>query len=465
MALHTPVHYLRKRSAKKHSSKPTAATKISSRPYIQPQLSSPLFQLPAEIRAEIFSYALLAYPDPTKPFSRHTYYYRPSYTHTRRIATALLLVCRRVYLETSLLPLSLNTHIVYGGEASHAPPTYRAYLFPTNSLRTVQRDAIRKVHLFAQQYWLEDWNERDQWHDFCRSWQRQRRISTEINEDEDKGGQKNALEWENGGLEELRITIRHTDWWYYLLGSGSPLALDPRKVGRVRSRGWHSNYNNTNGDHDAESTTGDGFEEGSWGTRFIYLHGLRILELELETLESERAGLDGVVAIAASWRFPLGDGNVLVLDPTATKTQRWTGSANFKGAETPPQNHTPGTDVHTPSASNQRTSQQPLQGRRPTFIANFMGGRREGSVGSEEFRDLLEYYVVTLTWRARKREDVVSPEDEQGEENSEQSGLRNDGAARAQNQPSPPPPAPAIAGLANGPARAVGRDVIPSYWG
>ncbi|KAL9634464.1 MAG: hypothetical protein Q9164_004076, partial [Protoblastenia rupestris] len=272
----TPIQYFRRRTQKKRSSKPTLHPKIASLPsiLINPQSLSPLFtHLPAELRTMIYHHALLAHPDPRKPYTRHSYHYRPTHTHAPRISTPLLLTCRRIYLETSLLPISLNTHTIYGGETSHAPPNSKPYLFPINTLRTTQREAIREIHLFAHQYWLEDWNERDQWHDFCRSW---------------SGGP---------GPEKLRITIRHTDWWYYLLGARSPLALDPRRAGRAGSRSWtpHSS-------HPSRNLQEKGFEEGSWGTRFTYFCGLKVFELELETLESKKSEVVDVVTTARDWR-------------------------------------------------------------------------------------------------------------------------------------------------------------------
>ena len=283
------------------------------------------------------------------------------------------------------------------------------------------------------------------------------------------GGETEIANATVGGLEELRITIRHTDWWYYLLGSGSPLALDPSKAGRARARASRSSH--SNGERSASKTPGANLEEGSWGTRFAYFHNLKTLELELETLEAKREELDAVVAAASSWQFPLGDGNILVLDLNATKTEKWTGSANFKSTKSPSPTYVPGLEndnagaLVNPGAGQQ---QQQQQVRRPTFVASFRGGgsgRRADSVGSEELGEVLDYYIVILTWRARRPEDVIPAEaDEEGVEKSRESAAGSDGGVGMQNHPHPMP-TPAIPALANGPARAVGRDVIPSYWG
>ncbi|KAL9100571.1 MAG: hypothetical protein Q9163_004060 [Psora crenata] len=445
MPLTTPVEYLRRRSAKKRSAKPTCLAKIANLPYINPQLDSPLYsRLPAEIRTMVFEYALLAYGDPAKPYSKHSYHYRvPGYTHARRIATALLLSCRRVYMETSTLPLELNQHVVYGGETSHAPPSYRPYLFPKPSLRLVQRQAIRSVHLFAQQYWLEDWNERHQWHDFCRSW-------------------SNGLA---PGLERLRVTLRHTDWWYFLLGARSPLALDPRKAGRARMRERIT----TGGEGQVSGAgAGSGFEEGSWGSRFSYFHGLKVFELELETLQSKRAELDEVVALAPAWRFPLGDGRVLVMDDGRIERCHWIGSSRFKGLKAP--------DVE-PALQLQQAR------RAPTLTTSLRGGRQPSSTpqhsDSEDIigLDILNYYVVLLTWTAQasaERDSQVSSveEEKEDEEEAGNAGSRQDSRS-SDSAPIPHglsthtggPDGPVFADLTAEPARVAARNVIPSYWG
>ncbi|KAL9132110.1 MAG: hypothetical protein Q9217_000146 [Psora testacea] len=427
MSLITPVQYLRRRSARKRSAKPTCLAKITSREYINPQVGSPLFSLlPAEIRAIVFEHALLGYPDPKKPYLRHSYYYRPGYTHARRIATALLLSCRRVYLETSTLPIELNEHIIYAGEPSHAPPTYRPYLFPTTSLRAVQREAIRSVHLFAQQYWLEDWNERDQWHDFCKFWS------------------KDLAH----GPERLRVTLRHTDWWYYLLGSWSPLALDPRKAGRARTR------ESVTGADGRGSGSSRGFEEGSWGTRFSYFRGLRIFELELETLKGKRVELDEVVAIAPAWHFDLADRHVLVLDEDTIQKHEWTGSSRFSKA--------PDVEPGLPLRQGRRATLAGLRtGRQPSFMH-----RLESDAWGT---GTLDYYVVLLTWRAQapKEENNETIEEAQDAGHRQCSrdldtSLATYGAAAMQNGG---PGYPVNAALASGPARAAAKNVIPSYWG
>ena len=345
MAPSTPFNYLQRKRALKHASKPTAVAIITSRPYINPQIASPLFsKLPAEIRNHIFHYALLLYPDPEHPYSKHSFWYRPGYTHTRAITTNLLLTCRRVYLETDLLPVVHNEHVVWGVEKSRVPPGSTNYLLHDRHMKLSQRNAVRQVHLFTQQFWLEDW--KNQWLAFTTS-------------------------WPEGGPEKIKITIRHTDWWYNLLGENSPLALDPKRKGRARVGDWVPDD--------------QPYESGSWGSRFVNLAGLKKFEMELETVEAKRNELDTIVEKAQSWKFPLGNGNVLVMEGENIEKSTWTGSKHFKG-------------LSAPSVS---AGLQLRQGSTAGFSPFKSAPRSDAD--PEELRpgDTLDYYVVLLKWHAQ----------------------------------------------------------------
>ena len=340
--IQSPFRYIRRKHGVRKASKPTAVDKITNRPYINPQITSPLFALlPAEIRRQIFQFTLLSYPDESRPYSRHTYWYRPGYTHARVITTSLLLTCRRIYLETDLLPLTQNEHVFWGVERSRIPPYTSSYLLD-GTMRLSQRNAIQRVHLFTQQYWLEDW--KNQWLAFSQS-------------------------WPDGCPPNLKITIRHTDWWYNLLGENSPLALDPKRKGRAKGVDWVP---------EAEP-----FQAGSWGQRLENMKGLRQLELELETVEAKRAELDVIIGRAHTWKFLLGDGRVLVLDEGATRKDTWTGSRHFKGLNA--------TSVPAGLQLRQRST---------ASFASFSKRRVNSDPEILRPEDTLDYYVVTLTWRA-----------------------------------------------------------------
>ncbi len=366
--------YIKRKRAIRNAAKPTAVSVINTRRYINPQVTSPLFTiLPAEIRNVIFQFILQGHPDPNRPYSRHSFWYRPGYTHARKIATELLLTCRRVYLEIDLLPLVFNEHIIWGVERSRIPPQTSYYLLD-NRLKLSQRDAIQYVHLFTQQFWLEDW--KDQWLAYSQS-------------------------WPDGCPPRLRITIRHTDWWYNLLGENSPMALDPKRKGRARVGEWVGQK--------------EPFEPGSWGQRFMYMKGLREFTLELETVQSKRQELDIIVDMARTWRFTLGDGQVLVQDDESIARDTWTGSKHFKGFNVP--------DV-----------QPGLQLRQGSIASLSQTGKKRINFESEELApgDSLDYHVVCLTWRAQDPPEE-SGTDEETIESMDQIGVSTNNAVMAQH--------------------------------
>ena len=255
------------------------------------------------------------------------------------------------------MPVVHNEHVIWGVEKPRIPPGSTNYLLHDRHMKLSQRNAVQFVHLFTQQFWLEDW--KNQWLAFTTS-------------------------WPEGGPEKIRITIRHTDWWYNLLGENSPLALDPKRKGRARVGDWVPD--------------GQPYESGSWGSRFTNLTGLKKLEMELETIEAKRMELDTIVEKARSWKFPLGDGNVLVIDENCIAKSTWMGSKHFKGLNAP----------------NVSAGLQLLQGSTASF-SPFKSTPRSDTE-SEELGpgDTLDYYVVLLTWHAQPHseyEDVPTPAD------------------------------------------------------
>lgn len=239
---------------------------------------------------------------------------------------------------------------MWGVEKQRIPPGSTNYLFNDRLMKLSQRNAVQYVHLFTQQFWLEDW--KNQWLAFTTS-------------------------WPDGGPKEIRITIRHTDWWYNLLGENSPLALDPKRKGRAKVGDWVPDD--------------QPYESGSWGSRFENLTGLTKLEMELETIEAKRKELDTIVEKARSWKFPLDDDNVLVIDESGIEKSAWTGSKHFKGL----------------SASNIPTGLQLRQGSTSSFSPFKSTPRSDTESEDLGPGDTLDYYVVLLTWRVQPKSQQV----------------------------------------------------------
>ncbi|KAJ7731133.1 hypothetical protein DFH07DRAFT_847687 [Mycena maculata] len=160
---------------------------------IHPQPQSPFFAtLYPELRNLIFSLALAEYDDPTRPYVKHEFYYRPGFEFAGKIDTNLLLTCRLVYLETHLVPVAQNEHVFW----MHRAPPERKFASDHNAyfarMTPEQRGAVQHVRFFTQMFWLEG-----------------------------RRGQK----WAEGlTVPKLTITLRHSDWTSW--ETGAPLHID-----------------------------------------------------------------------------------------------------------------------------------------------------------------------------------------------------------------------------------------------
>lgn len=238
------------------------------------QAASPFFsRLPSEIRTVIYEYALRVCDeakDKTARCSKHS-----GHSPQKDISIALLLTCRRIYLETYLLPLALN---------ELAACCYRQPLQDTSALcrrlfkmSSKQCGALRCLHLFTHQSWLES-----EWLKVAKS----PFVTPKV----------------------IHLTIRHSDWTNS--ERNGKLLLDPKQSGApVESA--------------VTEVTESPFADGSWGQAFSHLHGVREFHLELETLSSKIEELHVIVTRAPTWHFPLGDGSVLVLDQKKTTSRDW----------------------------------------------------------------------------------------------------------------------------------------------
>src|SRR5205823_2639649 len=82
--------------------------------------------------------------------------YRPNFHYGKQIYTDLLRTCRRIYLETSLLPVSENDHVFwthYAPEHVQDPADPDRYFA---RMTAEQRRAVCSIQIFASQSWLED---------------------------------------------------------------------------------------------------------------------------------------------------------------------------------------------------------------------------------------------------------------------------------------------------------------------
>ena len=244
---------------------------------MHPQDDCPLFkQLPSEVRNSIWRFALMAYDDKEKPYEEDRYYTRPGYRYHSRMSFTLLQTCRRIYLEAHMFPVIMNEIVAW---CYRVPPDgITDPVFRLVRMRPEQLCSGLTIHLFTQQYWLED------------SWPA-------------LAGNKLM------NPKTLHITFRHTDWWYW--ENREPIVIDPKQRGRPSISFL--------------SEAADPFQDSSWGAAFRQLHGLGEFKLELETVITKQTEMGAIVAQASTWQFPLGDNKILVLDESKTTASIWTG--------------------------------------------------------------------------------------------------------------------------------------------
>lgn len=173
---------------------------------LNPQSNCFLFgAIPPEIRHRIFSFALHSYDDASRPYPEYSYYSRPGYRYHQRINTNLLATCRRIYTETHDLAVSLNEH-VFWCSSTRGPPRdfFDNPKWYFSKFTVEQRAAVVYIHLFTQLYWLE---RSESFRFFC--------------------------ELEDIHPLHLKITVRHTDWWFWELNT--PLVMKYHWAGTFES--------------------------------------------------------------------------------------------------------------------------------------------------------------------------------------------------------------------------------------
>lgn len=189
-----------------------------------PQTQSPLFStIPAEIRNQIFSLALTPHEDLTNPYPEHDFCYRPDHRARRILSTALLLTCRRIWLEANHLPMEQTVHSFWF-DSGRRPPWVKGNEYKridrlVGAMTPTQLSHGTHLHFFAQMYWLE------------------RRSLVRL-----LAGPSYQPLVKN--MRSLTITIRYSDWWNW--ESNEPLRISTiwmkeilslqelRRVGEIR---------------------------------------------------------------------------------------------------------------------------------------------------------------------------------------------------------------------------------------
>lgn len=164
-----------------------------------PQAECPLFQtLPGEIRNHIFRYTLTEYEDKDLPYEDKTPYKRPEFAAPRKIDTALLSTCKRVYQEGWYLPWSTAEHIFFLTSSERRPER-------VTSVRQMKK-ACRIVHA------VQGKNETASVSVYAQLWCLEGGVSL-----------RNVLNVPHLNPLSVCVTIRHTDWWWW--ESDTPLKI------------------------------------------------------------------------------------------------------------------------------------------------------------------------------------------------------------------------------------------------
>ncbi len=272
---------------------------------VNPQKASLFYngRIPPEIRDNIFHFVLTE--DTVSAFEPNTLYTRPGYTGKKRVDIALLLTCRRVYLETYHLPAANKEHVFFH---AHDTGPYRAYYndrfsfaqegeLLVDRLMPWQLASVKTIHLFTQSFWLEQ-----AFPKLCKAQFMQ-------------------------GIEKVKITVRRCDWWWN--ERNHPLAInaprgtaDPLQMSR-----------------DILTAKGGGvvpWNMDGWGGAFAHLSSLKELEMELETSDDKKDELVAIVNWAKNWKFPFRDGKVLSTQGVKSKSLwAWNGPLKFTSEQCP----------------------------------------------------------------------------------------------------------------------------------
>ncbi|KKK16943.1 hypothetical protein ARAM_003757 [Aspergillus rambellii] len=235
------------------------------------QSQSPLFSiLPAEIRSEIFTYALSGFEDTGRLYSRETYWTRPGYSAPHRTCTDLLRTCKRVYLESWFMPFACAEHAFYLTARDRAPGQLPRDRF-AQFLKIIHDNhgevETGRIRIFAQLYMLEP------------------------------GGEiGDIMNMKHFHPRSITVTLRYTDFWHW--EENAPLYVDSKWVNVMRL---------------PDSVTS--------------------FTVDFESLERRKAEVDIISTLAAeSWFFQRDDGAVLTAKRSDIKISTWTGSSMLGSA-------------------------------------------------------------------------------------------------------------------------------------
>lgn len=237
-----------------------------------PQAECPLFQtLPGEIRNHIFRYTLTEYEDKDLVYEDKTPYKRPEFAAPRKIDTALLSTCKRVYQEGWYLPWSTAEHVFFLAWRGRRPDRVTSIPKMKKACQIVQAvqgtNETASVSVYAQLCNLE--------------------YGRELS---------NILGIPYLNPSSVCVTIRHTDWWNW--ETDTPLAIGSTWVNSCRL---------------PDSTLA--------------------MRMQLESTMRRKDQIDDIAGqMIEKWTFRREDGTLLRATQEDVSVQTWTGKSTWEGA-------------------------------------------------------------------------------------------------------------------------------------
>lgn len=218
--------------------------------------------------------------------AEHEDWLRPDYRGLKKVFTALLRTCRRIYLETRHLPARNTEHIFWMGRGPYGEDNT---LVITEYLSHLPLDIalqIRSIHLNTQLWWLERFFRAD--------------VDASAKGIYDRPSNSIRV---LDRLEELRITIRRRDWWFN--EQNEPLRINP--FGYNDSLSGAYTLNDMRRDIKASVERGVRQNPGlwSWSTAFLSIPRLKKFVIDFETGEDKRGEMEQIVKWAQTWRLPV----------------------------------------------------------------------------------------------------------------------------------------------------------------
>ncbi|CAL5870573.1 uncharacterized protein PFLUO_LOCUS4812 [Penicillium psychrofluorescens] len=230
------------------------------------QKQCPLFStLPAEIRYDIFAYALTAAPDSTQPIDDEGYCTRPGYETRHRTWTELLRSCKRIYMEAWFMPFLCSEHAFFMASRDRSQSRIMTVSEMQQWLDLIHQRHGEvqggRIRIFAQLWCLE-----------------QSRF-------------QGIFDMDNFNPKTVTLTIRYTDTWFW--ENNEPLRI-----------------------------------AGAWNQNLILPDSVTNFNMEIESIEHRKAEVDYIANQAAEkWCLKRADNCRMVADKSTISVSRWTGSS------------------------------------------------------------------------------------------------------------------------------------------